>query len=267
MDHMPRGELQPMVARSPNSQRGVVLIVTLVILVIITLSSVAMMTSTRAGVSASANIAFRQAATRTGDVALDDALAQIKTQFSSSSAGLDTNGGANAGVNFTFRYYSTYQTAAAGCTKEATDTMQQAITAGLTHEACWNSTTKQYATPQNASGTLGWSASDGICTQPFTPQTYRFADKNGATVAGTDTAVCATKFAAEPSGYKLFYVVHRMASASGSCSLSSTGCVSASTTSGICPGGFETCPSVYYRITVKIVGPRQNNRYIQSFVY
>jgi hypothetical protein len=24
---------------------------------------------------------------------------------------------------------------------------------------------------------------------------------------------------------------------------------------------------VYYRITIKVVGPRQNNRYIQAFVY
>ncbi|MDP3511234.1 MAG: hypothetical protein Q8S20_00685, partial [Sulfuritalea sp.] len=25
--------------------------------------------------------------------------------------------------------------------------------------------------------------------------------------------------------------------------------------------------AVYYRITVKVVGPRQNNRYVQGFIY
>ncbi len=29
----------------------------------------------------------------------------------------------------------------------------------------------------------------------------------------------------------------------------------------------DTNTAVYYRITVKVVGPRQNNRYIQGFVF
>jgi hypothetical protein len=33
------------------------------------------------------------------------------------------------------------------------------------------------------------------------------------------------------------------------------------------PASATTNQLVYYRITVKVVGPRQNNRYIQGFVY
>ncbi|MBK8120598.1 MAG: hypothetical protein IPK39_16540 [Sulfuritalea sp.] len=254
-------------------QQGIVLIMTLVILVILTLSSAAMMASLRSGISASANIAFRQAATRSADVALNDALSQIGAQIVPQPTALDTNSGV-AGV---IRYAATESSIPPGCSKTPARSLTAAMTLGWTHEACWNSATLQYATPQSATA-LGWTDANTQCTEMFTPQGYRFNDSAFAVVNGDDGAACATQFAGTPSGYNLFYVVHRMAQASGACTGAATGCSTASTTSdtGCKPG--QSCDadspvsntinsSVYYRITVKVAGPRQNNRYIQAFVY
>lgn len=264
-----------------KTQQGVVLVLTLVILVIITLASAAMMASLRSGLSASANIAFRQAASRTADIALNDALSQLNAQIVPLATALDANSGGAAAV----RYMASLSSVPVGCSKStvltlsaATALANAAATAdSWTHEACWNSVAQQYATPLNATA-AGWSDANTRCTPAFTPQDYRFNDSSLAAVVGTDGAVCATKFGSAPSGYSLFYVVHRMARASGACLTAATGCSTASTTSttGCKPG--QSCDadtpvtntinsSVYYRVTVKVAGPRQNNRYIQAFVY
>ena len=269
-----------MVARRQR-EHGIVLIMTLIILVILTLSSAAMMVSLRSGISASANIAFRQAATRSADIALDDALSQINAQIVPQPTVLD----ANSGVAGVIRYAATTSSAPVGCTKSAPLSLTAATTLANNaatadrwkHEACWNSAALQYATPLNATA-AGWTDANTQCTAMFTPQDYRFNDAAFAVVTGTDGAACATKFATAPSGYSLFYVVHRMAQASGACTSAATGCSTASTTSdtGCKPG--QSCDaespvtntinsSVYYRVTVKVAGPRQNNRYIQAFVY
>ena len=39
------------------------------------------------------------------------------------------------------------------------------------------------------------------------------------------------------------------------------------TSASFCGATTVTNSLVYYRITVKVAGPRQNNRYIQAFVY
>lgn len=262
-------------------QHGIVLVMTLVILVIITLSSAAMMASLRSGISASANIAFRQAATRTADVALNDAMTKISAQITPLATALDANSGAGG----TVRYAATLSNVPVGCSKTTALTLTAAAAAAAAaatadkwkHEACWNSTALQYATPLNAQA-LGWNDVNTQCTPMFAPQDYRFNDSAAAAVAGSDGAACATKFGSTPSGYSLFSVTHRMAQASGTCTTAATGCSTASTTSdtGCKPG--QSCDadspvtntinsSVYYRITVKVVGPRQNNRYIQAFVY
>lgn len=207
----------PSVARRRNRQGGISLVITLVVLVIITLSSVAMMATLKSGTSASSNIAFRQAATRTADVGVENALTWIAAQQSATFL-------AHSG-NSLYRYYATHTAAAAGCTKDGSTT--------------------------------------------FSPEQYRFDDS----VLGTDTYPCAFRLANTPSGYSLFYVIHRMASSVGSCTdvgcmrPAGLGCNSTNTKAG--QGNefdFESTPETYFRITVKVVGPRQNNRYVQAFV-
>lgn len=216
--------------RGPARQQGFVLILALVIIVIITLSSVAMIASLRGGISASGNISFRQSATRAADVAVDSAFQWVQTQMAVATA-LDNNIAAAA----TPRYYATMSAADSGCKKDS------------------------------AAGS-------------FSPQMYRFSD----TVTGSDGFPCAALVAGNPAGYTLYYVVHRMANAAGACPTPAgclapsivtipagrAGCSMDPTSASFCGASATTTNTlVYYRITIKVVGPRQNNRYIQAFVY
>ena len=220
-----------------SQQQGFVLVIALVIMVVMTLSAVAMITSLRGGISASGNIAFRQAATRAADVAADSAYQWVLARIVAPT-GLDNDlAPANtAAATTTARYYATMAGADSGCKK------------------------------------------DGVANV-FLPQNYRFSD----TSVGGDGFPCAAKIPGKPAGYDVFYVVHRMANTAG-ISCPAAQCVSPPSTvvSAPPPAGCSTDPTsasfcgasptaasavVYYRITVKVSGPRQNNRYVQAFVY
>lgn len=67
-------------SRSMHRNRGMVLLMTLVILVIMTLSSLAMMKLMGSGVTSAGNIAFRQAAVRVGDLGVEGARAWLAGQ-------------------------------------------------------------------------------------------------------------------------------------------------------------------------------------------
>lgn len=222
------------------------LVVALIIMIVMTLSSVAMVISLRGGISASANIAFRQAATRSGDVAVDAAYQWISTQMASATALNDNLAPANAAAaTATPRYYATMNGADSGCKK------------------------------------------DGVANA-FTPTLYRFSD----TTTGADGLPCAGRVSGNPAGYTLYYVIHRMANTSEAACVAaggSAGCGTCPTAGCLAPAISATSSSdtgsskdatapilstststnqaVYYRITVKVTGPRQNNRYIQGFVY
>ena len=228
-------------------QQGFVLVVTLLVMVIITLSSVAMIVAMRAGISASGNIAFRQAASRTADVGVDQAFQDTAANFTAAALAANPNGLDVDAANATYRYYATVN----GVAK---DTNGAVLTLA---EGC---------------------TKDGSTT--FSPEKYRFnsLDGNGNPIPVNDKNgnPCAIQSPSTPSGYSLFYVVHRMAEATGSCGVTSTGCSRVSVDGGTKPGcsvdaaSVDYCGStsyVYYRITVKVAGPRQNNRYIQAFVY
>ncbi len=233
--------------RSAKHQQGFVLVVTLLVMVIITLSSVAMIVAMRAGISASGNIAFRQAATRTADVGVDQAFQNTAANFTATALAANPNGLDVDNASGSYRYYATVN----GVAKKS-DASTFPLAGGCTK--------------------------DGSTT--FSPENYRFnaVDGNGLPVAVNDGEgnPCAIQSTSTPSGYSLFYVVHRMAETTGSCGTTSTGCSRVSLDGGNKPGcsvdaaSVDYCGStsyVYYRITVKVAGPRQNNRYIQAFVY
>jgi len=112
-------------------------------------------------------------------------------------------------------------------------------------------------------------------TDTFSPSTYDWTDdaKTRQYIVGSNDTF---------SGYKMYYVTHRMAVTAGyPCSnqaahsmfpinASSAGTTAGTTQSG--GSGYMTFISgstglVYYRITVKVVGPRYNNRFVQVFMY
>lgn len=222
----------------PRQQQGFVLVIALVILVVMTLSAVAMITSLRGGLSASGNISFRQAATRAADVAADAGYTWIQGQMVGAATALDNNIQPvdTAAARLTPRYYATSTESDEGCRKNT-------------------------------------------AIVDFTPENYRFSD----TAVGDDGFPCAGRIPGSPAGYSVFYVVHRMARTAG-LSCPAAECVSPPVTvvvTGPTTGTSQNVSSskfgsasatagsaaVYYRITVKVVGPRQNNRYVQAFVY
>ncbi len=77
--------MEPLIVR-PNQcvtlrgERGLVLLMTLIVLVMLTLSALAMMRLMGAGITSSGNIAFRQAAARVGDLAVEDARTWLQAQ-------------------------------------------------------------------------------------------------------------------------------------------------------------------------------------------
>jgi type IV pilus assembly protein PilX len=190
-----------------KSQHGFALFMTLVTLVIITISGIAMMRVMEAGVSAAGNIAFRQAAARIAGVAGEAALTRIKSM----------------------------------------DKATLAVTSG-----------DYYAN----TGTL------------FDPVTYNWS--------GNSTALPSNALPDKLSGYDVNYVIHRMAVADGLCEdLTATGCTfsSAASSVGTAAGASQSGGSqygagisnvgglVYYRVTVKVSGPKHNISYVQTLMY
>lgn len=243
-----RAALQARKLHGRGRQGGFMLVIALIIMVIMTLSSIAMIASLRGGISASANIAFRQAATRSADVAVDSAYQWVSNQILAvSSTALNNNlaPASAAAATSTPRYYATMNGADTGCKK------------------------------------------DGVA-DAFTPTSYRFSE----TINGSDGFPCAGRVPGNPAGYTLYYVIHRMANTTeaacvaaggsagcGTCptagclapaitaSAASTTGSSQDATAAILSSTTSTNSAVYYRITVKVAGPRQNNRYIQGFVF
>lgn len=193
-----------------KAEGGFVLAMAVIVLLVMTISALAMMKLMGAGVTTAGNIAFRQAAVRVADLALEDANTWLKGQ---TSVQLQSDAPANG-------YY--------------------------------------------ASNDLG-----------FSPQTFRFTDAAIAkpyVAAGNDTF----------SGYKIYYVIHRMAATPGlacsdpaaSCAMpvGAAGNVNSAGSSHLAGSGYQSAISgttglVYYRITAKVMGPRFNNSYVQAFLY
>ncbi|MCX7627173.1 MAG: hypothetical protein N2Z69_01990 [Methylophilaceae bacterium] len=193
-----------------RAQRGFVLFMTLMTLVLLTLSGLAMMRSTEAGVSASGNIAFRQAAVRVADVAIEHAVQWLKAHSGQSilnNAAMDDDG-------HTFYYPA-----------------------------------------------LG----------DFNPANHNW---EGGSHLLPDRI----------SGYDVHYVIHRVAQNAGDCASSTDNAYcqyvpGASKTGNSVMDGlsrefgggegeiYDIQGSVYYRITVKVSGPRHNISHVQAFVY
>lgn len=205
--------------RVGSGQGGFSLLMTLLSLLILSLSAMAMMSLLKAGVTTSGNIAFRQAAVRAGDIGVEDARTWLASQTSSYLENTDTSQG----------YWAT-------------------------------------SVPN------------------FDPKTFPFAASARVHLNGSSGAPGTAVSAADKvSGYTVYFVIHRMATSSGKCdpATSNAAClfppvVTASETgqgsstsggSGYGLGLSSSTGKVYYRVTVKVVGPRFNTRYVQALLY
>jgi type IV pilus assembly protein PilX len=207
--------------------RGFVLFMTLVMLVILTISGLAMMQVMGSGVTAAGNIAFRQASVRYADLALEDA--------------------------------RTWMIA------------QPAVYLHDDHPS--------------DHGYISWGQMSSPA-QPtdFDPKTHDWTNPNVAYLysANPDPNLDGDGDPTTFSGYRIYYVIHRLAVLPGqSCSEPATGCMfpvtanagvvapgtTTSAGTGYTPPILGTVGNVYYRITAKVVGPRHNSSYVQAIMH
>jgi Tfp pilus assembly protein PilX len=200
--------------------QGFVLFMTLVMLVILTISGLAMMQVMGAGLTAAGNIAFRQAAVRYADLALEDARTWLQGQ-----------------------------------------------TAVYLHD-----------NHPDDHGYTAWYDHD------FDPKSLDWTNNTIVHLytANPDPDIDGDGDATTFSGYRIYYVIHRMAVVQGqACSEPSTGCMfpptassstvapgtTASAGTGYTPPILGTTGNVYFRITAKVVGPRHNSSYVQAIMH
>lgn len=223
----------------PTRQRGVVLIIALIALAMMTLAAIALVRSVDTGLVISGNLAFKQATLNAAEDGSEEAIAWLNanatTQHSTSTAAnpvmlleLDSP---------TDGYYATYM---ATCDLTGNDTTG----AGSSDNVNW-------IDADNPSGT----APGANC---------------GMTAKAVPTADM-------PSGYSASYVINRMCVNTGSKSLPGTGCapyqstgddLSKSTKNAVDyrHRGLPAMSSTYYRITVRVLGPRNSVSYTQALV-
>jgi Tfp pilus assembly protein PilX len=193
--------------RGRSGQRGIVLIVALVVLVAMTIAGIAMVRSVDTATLVAGNLAFQQAATHAADKGVEEALGMLAQKTADKT--LDTNDPTNG-------YFATL----AGTDKPTADQSWQEF----------------------------WQA-------------------NLAPVA-REIQVSPDQF-----GNRVFYVVHRQcafakpAGAGGECVSSP---VVTSDSSGNGQGSddikLKAATAVYYRITVRVAGPRRTESYVQAYV-
>ena len=204
-------------------ERGMVLIVTLLVLVVTILAAVALTRSVDVATLVSGNLAFRQAAVQAADAGVENALNWLQTQATADITSLNGNQGSGGNT-----YY--------------------------------------YAT---------WSGGIATAILAFNPATFVWTGNSNPLTADPDT------------GNQVFWVVHRMCQNVGDPSLTTTNCYSAQTvtTGGSSnrvkePGdlpcfdpnnpGKNLCgvaANPYYRISVRVLGPRGTVSYAQAVVY
>lgn len=193
-----------------HSQRGVVLIIALIVLVAMTLASIAMVRSIDTSTIIAGNLAFKQSGVASGDAGIEAAVTWLSANGDSLTADSPTNG-----------YYATSQ-----------DSLD--LTANTT--------------PTNTADDLNWS--------------------DGAKVK---------KLAKDAAGNEVAYIIHRMCNSAGAlngstCATedglmtgSSLGAARQMTTYQ--PGSWTVAATRgYYRITVRVIGPRNTTSYVQAFI-
>lgn len=208
--------------RGRPQQRGIVLIVSLIVLVAMTLAALALTRSVYTSNVIAGNLAFQQAATHSADQGIEAAVAWLE----------NNNGKATS-------------TEGASCTSGSSTTALH----------CDHTAQGYIAHRQDPTESQTWA----------TYWTDNIEPNNLARTIGTDTA-----------GNTVSYVIQRMCSSEGDSQSTTNDCTVAPTaSSSTCSGGsscdaqrknLDSVSQVYYRITVRVVGPRNTQSFVQSMV-
>lgn len=208
-----------------GTQGGLVLLVSLVLLVVMALASVALMRSVATANIIAGNLAFQQAATTSADQATELAIAWLEAN-SGQAAGVTVAGGNGA--------------------------VAQACATGKTVLACNQDSLGYIATRQDPTNAQSWS------------------DLWAALATAGHRPVSINQGEADHAGNTMSYFIQRMCSAEGDASIEKGCTVSpASTDTGTkgvvgLDSKLEGPSQVYYRITVKVEGPRNTVSFTQA---
>ena len=212
---------------SRRAQQGVVLFIALIVLVAMSLAGIALMRSVDTNVLIAGNLAFRQGATMAGDWGIEDA----RKLLDRNSKDPVTN---------------------APLTILEADTPTLAQLASIPNPPWPN--TAYYATWQTSLDLTG-----------NTPSVADDFNWSSARSMGTDAG-----------GNQVSYVIHRLCDVAGSPTSATVNCIKSSGaggtasddgTKGVVSYGAAALPgtsTVYYRVTVRIVGPRNTVSYVQA---
>lgn len=217
----------------PARQRGVVLMISLVVLVVMTIGALALI---RVGDTSSilvGNLAFQQAATRAAEAGTEDAVRMLENSIPATLFGHDSTKGYSAFVR-------------------NPDPLNSSIN---TWDKYWRNSLNPnpVALPVTAKTCV-----DQVCTLP--------TDATNSFTTGTGTINRAT-------GTTVSYAIQRLCQNTGDPLLTTTGCAVGSQKSALSGGslgsGNVPLPQVtqyYYRITMRVVGPRNTVSYVQAIV-
>lgn len=197
----------PLARSRQAAQRGVVLLVALVVLVAISIAGIAMIRSVDTATLVAGNLAFQQAATHAADKGIESAVTMLREK--ATSGALNTNDGSNGYV-----------------------------------------------------ATLG-----GATDNPVTNQSWQQFWKDSLSASAREIPGSPDEFQ-----NRIFYVVHRLCAnalppgAGGQCVASPA--ITTSTGNDEEPGSvkLKAAAQVYYRITVRVSGPRKTESYVQSHI-
>jgi type IV pilus assembly protein PilX len=209
---MHRASTRLMGAIGARRQRGVVLLIALIVLVAMTLAGIGMMRSIDAGTLVAGNIGFREAAVATADTGVESARSWLIANMNSLTADNPAMG-----------YYSTRQ-----------DSLD--LTGNRT---------------EGGTDGVNWGGSDP--TQTVSAYTLGTVDTSGNTV---------------------FYLIHRLCKIPGTINAGAQTCAfSAQSQVGSTQSapdyssyGLTTSLSPYYRVTVRVNGPKNTVSYVQALI-
>lgn len=234
---MKAGRFNGGTANNPHRQRGVVLLIALIILVAMTLAGIGMMRSVDTGEVIAGNLAFRQSTLHASDIgtsAAFNAMAALassnntadklilnfsNTQPCSNAPGATAAGCQVAGANINFPGYT------------ATPSLACEVTNSCPAGAAWWTGAGIWATAANAPAVLD--------------------PTNGSTIATVQ------------------YLIHRMCTSTGSAGAAGQLCQTyTQPATGCSKTQLLPCNStaIFYRVTTRSVGPRNTVTYTQSLV-
>ena len=229
---------------APRRQRGVVLIIALVMLITITFAGLALFRQIGLGAVIVGNLAFKQGATSAADRGVEAARAWLMTPTLATIQRLQ--GEVAAGFNGYFP---------ASCYTLATD---------------WaNSTTTDTSCPHRVEST----------NPSFDPLTYTWSDATSTVAAGPDTDANGV----DSAGNTVRYVIHRLCNMDGSinevrefasgvqavqsCVLASGGRQCLDQGLQFAANCFGQSVQPYYRVTTRVQGPRNTLSYVEVVLF